>query len=81
MLTGDCGDRDAEGYRAYEQIAAVSSGQVYQFTKQNLNQMVEYLESAIQAHKVHIVSSFQDSGEYKTWKIPFDSMLQEGLKG
>ena len=39
--------------------------------------MVDYLESAIQAHKVHIVSSFQDSGEYKTWKLPFDSMLQE----
>ena len=51
-MTGDCGDRSADGYRAFEKIAAVSSGQVYRFNKQNVNDMVEYLEEAIRAHKV-----------------------------
>lgn len=77
VLTGDCGDRTAEGYKSYEQIAAVSSGQVYQFSKQNVNQMVEYLESAIQAHKVHLLTTLLDDGGQQTWRIPFDSLLQE----
>lgn len=64
-------------YKSYEQIAAVSSGQVYQFSKQNVNQMVEYLESAIQAHKVHLLTTLNDDGSPTTWKMPFDSLLQE----
>ena len=34
--------------QAFEKIAAVSSGQVYFFDKQNVKEMVEYLEVAIQ---------------------------------
>ena len=35
-------------FQAFEKIAAVSSGQVYFFDKQNVKEMVEYLEVAIQ---------------------------------
>ena len=69
--------KDTFRYKSYEQIAAVSSGQVYQFSKQNVNQMVEYLEAAIQAHKVHLLTTFNENGSPSTWKMPFDSLLQE----
>ena len=47
------------------------------FSKQNVNQMVEYLESAIQAHKVHLLTTLNDDGATQTWRIPFDTLLQE----
>ena len=77
VLTGDCGDRSADGYQAFEKIAAVSSGQVYRFNKENVNDMVEYLEEAIRAHKVHLLTTKHETGGTRSWQIPFDSELEE----
>ncbi|KAM9810462.1 hemicentin-1 [Neosynchiropus ocellatus] len=77
VLTGDCGDRSQPGYRVYEEIAATSSGQIFHLDKQQVNEVLKWVEETVQALKVHLLSSNHDSAQENKWEVPFDPSLRE----
>nr|XP_057926871.1 hemicentin-1 [Doryrhamphus excisus] len=77
VLTGDCGDRSQPGYRAYEEIAATSSGQIFHLDKQQVNEILKWVEETVQAMKVHLLSSNHDNAQENQWEVPFDPSLRE----
>ncbi|XP_077377558.1 hemicentin-1 [Festucalex cinctus] len=77
VLTGDCGDRSQPGYKVYEEIAATSSGQIFHLDKQQVNEVLKWVEETVQAMKVHLLSSNHDSAQENLWEVPFDPSLRE----
>ncbi|XP_077571540.1 hemicentin-1 [Stigmatopora nigra] len=77
VLTGDCGDRSQPGYKAYEEIAATSSGQIFHLDKEQVNEVLKWVEETVQAMKVHLLSSNHDGALVNQWEVPIDSSLRE----
>lgn len=76
VMTGDCGDVTHQGYRAYEEIASTSSGQVFLLKKSQVNQVLNFVRVAVQARKVNLMSIDHTEGKTTAFKIPVDPKLQ-----
>lgn len=77
VLTGDCDDRSHIGYKVYEEIASTSSGQVFHLDKKQVNEVLKWVKEAVQASKVHLLSTDHAVQSINTWQIPFDPSLRE----
>ncbi|XP_074654070.1 hemicentin-1-like [Tubulanus polymorphus] len=74
VMTGDCGNTSAPGFKAYETIAATSSGQVFLLKKSQVNQVLNFVEVAVQSRKVNVLSVDLKSGR-ESIELPIDSKL------
>lgn len=63
MLTGDCDDRTHIGYKAYEEIASTSSGQVFHLDKKQVNEVCAFLNSLFASLRVRMFK-FQSQNKY-----------------
>ncbi|XP_064648784.1 hemicentin-1-like [Lineus longissimus] len=77
VMTGDCGNTSHDGFKAYEQIASTSSGQVFLLQKSQVNQVLNFVRVAVQSRKVNLLSTDRDEGDVQKYDLPVDDALKE----
>uniref|UniRef100_A0A914H3L7 Ig-like domain-containing protein n=1 Tax=Globodera rostochiensis TaxID=31243 RepID=A0A914H3L7_GLORO len=77
VMTGDCGNRSAPGYKVFERIAAASFGQVFHLEKSHVNTVLEYVRHAVSQRKVHILYEVREHGQTHTTLVPVDAFVSE----
>jgi hemicentin len=77
VMTGDCGNTSHPGYKAYEQIASTSSGQIFLLKKKQVNQVLNFVRVAVQSQKVNLLSVDRERADSITYSIPIDTKLAE----
>ncbi|KAJ8728982.1 hypothetical protein PYW07_006678 [Mythimna separata] len=77
ILTGHCNDLDRPSYKVYQEVAAASSGQIFNLNKTNVHMMLEFVKSSIKGRTVNLASVSNPPGYNYTQEIPVDSTLGE----
>ncbi|KAJ0172778.1 hypothetical protein K1T71_011917 [Dendrolimus kikuchii] len=77
VLTGHCNDLKKPTYTVYQQIAAASSGQVFNLNKTGVHRVLEFVKSSIKGRTVNLGSVVQPAGTNYTQDIPVDSTVSE----
>ncbi|CAH2088275.1 unnamed protein product [Euphydryas editha] len=77
VLTGHCNDLHKPSYKVYQQIAAASSGQVFNLNKTSVYKVLEFVRTSIKGRTVNLGSAFNPAGYNYTQKIPVDKSVGE----
>ncbi|XP_049697575.2 hemicentin-1 [Helicoverpa armigera] len=77
ILTGHCNDLKRPSYKVYQQVAAASSGQIFNLNKTSVHKMLDFVTSSIKGRMVNLASVSNPPGYNYTQEIPVDSTLGE----
>ncbi|XP_038063967.1 hemicentin-1-like isoform X2 [Patiria miniata] len=77
VMTGDCGNHSHPGFKAYEQIAATSSGQVFLLNKSDVDEVLKFVEISLQSRKVNLIGTNHEEGTITAHSLPIDSRLSQ----
>jgi hemicentin len=77
VMTGDCGNRSAPGYKVFEKIAAASFGQVFHLEKSHVNTVLEYVRHSVAQRKIHLLYEVRENGQTHISAIPIDAHMTE----
>ncbi|KAL4706432.1 hypothetical protein ACJJTC_010915 [Scirpophaga incertulas] len=77
VLTGHCNDLNKPSYQVYEQIAAASSGQVFNLNKTNVHKVLEMVRTSLKGRNVNLGAVVLPAGYNYTQGIPVDSSVAE----
>ncbi|XP_028028262.1 hemicentin-1-like [Bombyx mandarina] len=77
VLTGHCDDLHKPTYQVYQQIAAASSGQVFNLNKTSVHEVLNFVKSSLKGNTVNLVSAVKTAGHNYTKVIPVDKSVGE----
>ncbi|KAM7306032.1 hypothetical protein ISCGN_015928 [Ixodes scapularis] len=77
VTTGDCGDTSQPGYRAFERIAATSSGQVFHLNKSDVSEVLDFVKLSIRPRHVNLVSIDAPPLTKQVLELNIDSTIVE----
>ncbi|CAF1147431.1 unnamed protein product [Rotaria sordida] len=77
VMTGDCGDQNHIGYQIFHKIAATSSGQVFTLHKQQVSEILNFVQHSIQTRKVNLLVIDKIKRNKQNYTLAVDSKLLE----
>ncbi|UJR25150.1 hypothetical protein I4U23_006509 [Adineta vaga] len=77
VMTGDCGDQNHIGYQIFHKIAATSSGQVFTLHKQQVSEILNFVQYTTQTRKVNLLVIDRIKRNKENYTLAVDSKLLE----